>query len=119
MTENVYFFDSYAIIEIILGNSAYKKYVTSKIITTRLNLFEVHYAMLRLFGIEQANVILSEYAKFVIDYDFTIIAKGSLMKLEYKKSKLSMTDCIGYMLAKKLGIKFLTGYKEFEKLSNV
>ncbi len=30
-----------------------------------------------------------------------------------------MTDCIGYIFAKQLGIKFLTGDKEFENLDNV
>ena len=30
-----------------------------------------------------------------------------------------MTDCIGYILAKNIGIKFLTGDKEFENLDNV
>ena len=30
-----------------------------------------------------------------------------------------MADCIGYILAKRLSIKFLTGDKEFEKLDDV
>ena len=30
-----------------------------------------------------------------------------------------MTDCIGYIMAKKLNIKFLTGDKEFENFLNV
>ena len=35
------------------------------------------------------------------------------------KRNVSMTDCVGYILAKQLGIKFLTGDKEFEHLDNV
>ena len=30
-----------------------------------------------------------------------------------------MTDCIGYIIAKRLGMKFLTGDKEFEGFENV
>ena len=41
------------------------------------------------------------------------------MKKELNKRKLSMTDCIGYMMAKQWGIKFLTGDKEFEDMENV
>ena len=35
------------------------------------------------------------------------------------KKDISMTDCIGYFLAKSLGIKFLTGDKEFENMKDV
>ena len=37
-------------------------------------------------------------------------------RLKWKDRKVSMTDCIGYVMAKRLGIKFLTGDKEFEKI---
>jgi len=35
------------------------------------------------------------------------------------KKDTSITDCISYFMAKNLGIKFLTGDKEFENLENV
>ena len=35
------------------------------------------------------------------------------------KRKPSYIDCIGYMVAKRLNIKFLTGDKDFEDLDNV
>lgn len=54
-----------------------------------------------------------------MDYDQNVIEGASRFKLQYKKRNLSMTDCIGYILAKKLGIKFLTGDKEFEDMENV
>ena len=43
------------------------------------------------------------------------------MKFRYenKHKKMSMTDCISYIQAKKLGIKFLTGDKEFKNKENV
>jgi uncharacterized protein len=39
--------------------------------------------------------------------------------LKRKKRKLSIPDCIGYVVAKREGAKFLTGDKEFENFSNV
>ncbi len=54
-----------------------------------------------------------------IDYDKNTIEMASRLKLQYKRRNLSMTDCIGYTIAKNLGIKFLTGDKEFQDLENV
>ena len=41
------------------------------------------------------------------------------LRIIMKKRNVSMTDCIGYILSKQLGIKFLTGDKEFENFPNV
>jgi uncharacterized protein len=43
------------------------------------------------------------------------------MKFRYKnrKKNLSVPDCISYLQAKSLGIKFLTGDKKFENMENV
>ena len=40
-------------------------------------------------------------------------------RVEHKKQNLSMTDCISYIMSKNLGIKFLTGDKQFQNLENV
>ena len=37
-----YFFDSYAIMEIIKGNQNYKKYISANIILIKENIFEVY-----------------------------------------------------------------------------
>ena len=37
----------------------------------------------------------------------------------HRKQDLSMTDCVGYVVAKRLGVKFLTGDKEFRNFQNV
>ena len=38
---------------------------------------------------------------------------------EYKKFDLSYADCLGYVISKKLNIRFLTGDKQFKDLPNV
>ena len=40
-------------------------------------------------------------------------------KIKNIKRSLSYADCIGYIIALRYGIKFLTGDKEFETLENV
>ncbi len=118
MTNTVYFFDSYAIIEIINGNKQYKKYTESMIITTKLNLFEIYYFILKQTGEKEKN-LFDKYYEFVVDFDKTVIKRAAELKLKYKKRDLSMTDCIGYALSERLGVKFLTGDKEFKDLANV
>lgn len=117
MTKAVYFFDSYAIIEIIKGNENYKEYTDSVILTTKLNLFEVFYSLLRDLNEKECSTFLERYIKFTIDFDKEIIKEAAKFKLQNKN--LSMTDCIGYCLANKWGVKFLTGNREFGNLSNV
>lgn len=117
--EKIYFFDSYALFEIILGNLRYSLYTESSIVITKLNVFEVYYSLLRDMSENDAEKFLEEYYKFVIDFNEEDIKKAAKFKLENKKRNLSMTDCIGYVLAKRLGTKFLTGDKEFINLDNV
>ena len=114
-----YFFDSYALFEILKGNKNYEPYTQSNIILTKLNLFEIYYGLLRDLNEEIASTILEKYSEFAIDFDKDTIEHAAQLRLRHRKQDLSMTDCIGYVLAQKLGIKFLTGDKEFQNLENV
>ena len=118
MTEE-YFFDTYAIFEIIGGNKSYEKYTDKVITLTKLNIFELFYNALKDFGEQEANKIIEIYYPSVVEYNKEVIKEAAKLRLKYKKRDLSMADCIGYIVAKKLGIKFLTGDKEFEDLENV
>ena len=53
MVDETYFFDSYAVFEMLEGNSNYKRYKSSLIILTKLNLFEIHYVILKEKGKEK------------------------------------------------------------------
>lgn len=114
-----YFFDSYAVMEILKGNSNYNNYKDSEIVLTKLNLFEIYHNILKQFNEELAEEIMKKYKDFAVDFDENIIKESAKFRIKNIKNKLSMTDCIGYILAKKIGIKFLTGDKEFENLDNV
>ena len=47
MTDEAYFFDSYALIEVLKQNEMYKPYINSQVVTTKLNLFEIFYSILK------------------------------------------------------------------------
>lgn len=119
MPDDVYFFDSYALIAITLGNEHYRDYAHVTALTTKLNLFEVFHGLLRDVGEQEANAFLDHYDGLIIDFDNDIIKTAATLRLMLKKRDVSMTDCVGYCLAKKWGVKFLTGDKEFEHMENV
>lgn len=117
---NTYFFDSYALFEVIYDNIEYKKYSDNiNIITTKLNLMELHYGLLLKYGIEIANEYYNEFLQFVIPIDDETIILSNQFRASMKKRKLSYVDCLGYTIAKIKGVKFLTGDKEFADLENV
>ena len=119
MTDDAYFFDSYAIIEILSGNPCYDAYKDVRIVTTKLNIFEVVSGILREKKVHDAEAFLDSSFRFIVDYDAITIRDAAILWVQYRKQNLSMTDCIGYCLALKLGVKFLTGDKEFEHMPNV
>jgi len=116
MTE-AYYFDTYAILEIIAGNPNYRQYTNAEILLTKLNLFELFYSILKEKGIEKAKIYLDKYKGFAVDFDTDVIENAGL--LTKSNTKLSMTDCIGYAVAAQEGVKFLTGDKEFENMPNI
>ncbi len=114
-----FFFDSYAFFEILKANKNYSKYENAEIVTTKLNLFELYLGILREKGESEAKEVLELYYPFAVDFDENTIEEAAKLKNQLNKRNISMTDCIGYVLANKLGIRFLTGDKEFENLENV
>ncbi len=119
MIDDAYFFDTYAIIELMNGNPNFIKYAKSFHVLTQLNIFELYYNIVRDAGEEKANIYLKKYFEYIVPYGPTVIRDAAKFRLQYKKQNMSMTDCIGYILALRLEIKFLTGDKEFKDFKNV
>jgi uncharacterized protein len=115
-----FFFDSYAFFEIIEGNRNYKNYTKNiAIITTKLNLMELHYGLLRRYGKKTADEYYNKFKKYTIDISDEVIKKANDLKMALRQRKFSYIDCVGYILAITMNIKFLTGDKEFKHLNNV
>lgn len=119
MLDDIFFFDSYAILEVLRGSKNYEKYKECIIVTAKLNLFEVFYSILKDLEEKDYNNLFQKYYGAAVDFDLDVIKEAAKFRLKYKKNNLSMTDCIGYMLAKRWRIRFLTGDKEFENMENV
>ncbi|MFA4820313.1 MAG: PIN domain-containing protein [Candidatus Aenigmatarchaeota archaeon] len=115
----MYFFDSYAFIEIIRGNQNYLKFKNTELATTKLNLMEVYYKILKEFGRKAADKFYEETVKYSVSISDGVIKEAMIFRLQNKSKNLSYIDCIGYVLAKINGLKFLTGDIQFKAMENV
>ena len=112
-----FFLDTYALIEIIKGNEAYSKYINEELFTSVLNLYELFYIILRDFGEERAKELFYEFSDLLIAIEDVHIFSASKFKLKHKN--ISYADALGYVIAEKEYMKFLTGDGQFKALSNV
>ena len=115
-----YFFDSYAIIELILENKNYEKFKDHVVTTRTLNLMEVYYFLLRAYNKQTADFWMKRLEfnlSNIIRLDVAL--KSSYFRFNNKKEKLSYIDCFGYILSREMKLKFLTGDEKFRKKENV
>ncbi len=115
----MYFFDTYAIIELMEGNPDYSKFIEAQFVITKLNLIELHYHTLRKFGAEKAKIISGKYYENVIDFDETTIVEANIFRRNNSKKNVSTADCVGYIYARLNNLTFVTGDKEFENMAGV
>lgn len=114
-----YFFDSYAIAEILDGNPNYKKYSDIPFVMTIFNLAEIYWFAIREYGEKKADIIYEDYRTFVVDIDDETLKKAMQFRVRNKRKNLSYADCIGYIYAIRRGFVFLTGDKEFKNMKGV
>ncbi len=114
-----FFFDTYALVEIVKGNQKHIKYLDSDCCTTILNLYELYFRILREFGKENAEEAFKKFRSIKIEINDEDIPEACEFKLKHNKNNLSYVDALGYIIALNNGFKFLTGDKEFETLENV
>lgn len=113
-----YVFDTYAIMELIDGNKNYDSYLDDEIIINNFIYAELCYNLYRDKDPNAKNTII-KYAKHISSVKPEWIDEAMEFRLSWKDRNVSITDCVGYIMAKKLGIKFLTGDKEFKDMDNV
>lgn len=114
-----YFFDTYAIIEILRGNNSYSKYIDLPATISQWNLAEIYYNALLNLLLGNPNEIYNEYKNAVIEIDDETLKEAMNFRKTHKKRDISYTDAIGYIYAKRNNMVFLTGDKEFEHMENV
>ncbi len=111
-------FDTYAIIETLRGNPNYNNYLDSNIIINDFIFAELCYNLFREKE-PKAEEYQKKYKVYISQLESEWIKEAMEFRLKWKDRKVSITDCVSYIMAKKLEIKFLTGDKEFENMENV
>jgi uncharacterized protein len=104
------------------GNKRYAKYFENeKGYLTVLNMMEIYYAVLREYGESAADRAFSANAGSLVEFGDDDLKAGMMKRLELRKKKidLSYSDAVGYTVANRLRVRFLTGDRAFENLENV
>lgn len=114
-----YFWDTYAVIELINGNLNYAKYAQEEVILTIFNLAEVYWVCLNEYSEDIANELYEKYSRTIVQISDEVLKEAIKFRKQNKKKDLSYTDCIGYIYSLRNNLKFLTGDKEFQGLKNV
>lgn len=115
-----FFYDSYAIIEFTNGNEKFKPYfVVHEGVTTLYNAMEVYYAVLKEEGEAKAKRAMELLRPIVIYPILDDVEHAMKFRFKNKEKKFSYADCLGYSLAKKMKIKFLTGDEGFRAVPDV
>ncbi len=113
-----YFFDTYALVELIKKNPRFMPYGEYPLVTTILNKIELYWWALNYNGRELADITLNSLEN-VQDISDEVIESAMLFRKENKKKDISYADAIGYAFALKHNLIFLTGDRQFKELPGV
>jgi predicted nucleic acid-binding protein len=115
----VFVADTYALIELVLGNPSYKRFLESELVVTDFVLTEFYYYCLRYYGEVKAAELLEKHLPLRTRITPQTIELAGALRFTYKRENLSYTDCIGWALSNELGVPFLTGDKAFRDKQGV
>ena len=116
-TKETYFFDTYAIFEIVIGNPKYQKYTDCDIITTIYNIAEFNYNLKKEKDKKEVDELTKKYYNYIVEVNLEDIEMAMDLKIKHKN--LSIPDVIGYIVAKRHKVRFLTGDEGFRDFENV
>jgi len=114
-----YFWDSYAIIELVDGNKNYARFSQEPVFLSIFNLAEIYWSFIGEYSLDKADELYSQFKEAVIEIDDETMKEAIKFRKEHKKRDLSYTDCIGYIYAKRHKMKFLTGDNQFQDFDGV
>ena len=89
-----YFWDSYAVVEIVKGNPSYARYTQEPVVITIFNLAEIYWAALNELGEKESDEIYTHYKQSVVEIDDEILKDAIKFRKKHKNRDLSYADCI-------------------------
>lgn len=116
------FYDSYAVLAYLSDNPKYGTFFEENDgFLTKLNLMEICYRALEVHGAKAASQVVKVFARYLMDFGVADIEGSMKLRLKLKKNgrDISYADALGYYLALKFNVRFLTGDKWFKGLEGV
>ncbi len=124
-----YLADTYALIEAYAGHPRYGRIVGSKaVVTTALNVLELHYALLRnKVSADEAerisratlSLVVAVPPEVAIAAARTRLAVNDRLARQRESARMSYIDAWGYEAARALELPFLTGDPVFRRMTGV
>ena len=112
----MFYFDTYAFIEIINGSESYLPYEEVLGVTTIFNLAELNWCLKKKVSESIADELTEKYKGLLVEVTVNDVKRAMSFRRMHKG--ISIPDAIGYTVAKKMNVKFLTGdegFKDSEK----
>ena len=113
-----HFLDTYALVEILNGNPAYRGQLAGAG-TSLYHLYELHVQVARLRDEPTADVVFKDLRPLTVDVADRDILAASRFKRAHPKSRLSYADALGYAMAQDRAVPFVTGDKAFRSMAGV
>ncbi len=114
-----FFFDTYALYGIALGQDNYRPYRGVGVVTTLMNLYELYYTLTREGHASLAEKFVEQLKDSCVSYSIEDVRAASRFRLQHKNKNMSYVDALGYTLSVKHDLLFLTGDKAFEHIDHV
>ncbi len=111
--------DTYALMEIYLGNEKFAEYLNLEFVINDLTLAEFYGVLLREYGEGEAEMWFKKLERYSLLVIKEILIEAIKFRHEHKKQDISFFDAVGYIFSARNGYYFVTGDKEFEGLPNV
>ncbi len=112
------FLDTYALVEILNDNPTYTPYAPQAV-TNVLNLYEFHFHATRLRNDTDATSAFRGLRSCALAVEDDDVLEASRFRRRNAGRGLSFADALGYTMAQRRGMPFVTGDKAFKGMDGV
>lgn len=116
MPPTQYFWDAYALVERAEGNASYLPYADVPVFTHQMDVYEFVACVSRHHPETEVREALRLLAPNLVDAETEDLFAAARFRAE---RRVSYVDALGYVLARKHGMRFLTGDRAFQGVEGV
>ena len=113
------YLDTYALVEISLGNPKFTVLQESPFVIHELTLVEFYTVILRKYNRITADYWVRKLYPYTQNCDLSLLIKAAIFKVENSNKDFSFFDAIGYIFARENDLTFVTGDEEFRGFKGV